>query len=43
MKDTGCGTLVVLESGRVAGILTDRDLALAICNVREPPRQLWPR
>jgi signal-transduction protein with cAMP-binding, CBS, and nucleotidyltransferase domain len=38
MKDTGCGTLVVLESGRVAGILTDRDLALAICNVREPAR-----
>jgi signal-transduction protein with cAMP-binding, CBS, and nucleotidyltransferase domain len=38
MKDTGCGTLVVLQCGRIAGILTDRDLALAICNVREPAR-----
>ena len=38
MKDTGCGTLAVLRAGRLAGILTDRDLALAIGNVREPAR-----
>ena len=31
MEDTGCGTLVVLDDhDRVAGILTDRDLAIAI-------------
>jgi CBS domain-containing protein len=31
MKDMGCGTLAVLDQrGRVAGILTDRDLAIAI-------------
>jgi CBS domain-containing protein len=38
MKETGCGTLAVLTSGRLAGILTDRDLALAIGNIREPAR-----
>lgn len=31
MKDSGCGTLPVLDHrGRLAGIVTDRDLALAI-------------
>jgi CBS domain-containing protein len=30
MRDTGCGTLLVLNHrGRLAGIVTDRDLALA--------------
>lgn len=28
MNETGCGTLAVLKAGRLAGILTDRDLAL---------------
>ena len=31
MRDTGCGSLVVLGArGRVIGIVTDRDLALAL-------------
>src|SRR5918994_331953 len=30
LRETGCGALVVLWLGRLAGILTDRDLALAI-------------
>ena len=31
MKETGCGTLIVLDHrGKPAGMLTDRDLALAI-------------
>jgi CBS domain-containing protein len=31
MEETGCGTLVVLDDrDKVAGILTDRDLAIAI-------------
>jgi CBS domain-containing protein len=31
MHDCGCGTLIALDShGRLAGILTDRDLALAV-------------
>jgi CBS domain-containing protein len=35
MRETGCGTLAVLDaSGRLAGILTDRDLALAIGDTR---------
>lgn len=39
MKETGCGTLAVLNHhGRLAGIVTDRDLALAIGNVSEPTR-----
>ena len=38
MKETGCGTLVVLKAGRVAGILTDRNLALAIGDHRQPAR-----
>lgn len=37
MRDTGCGTLAVLEHrGRLAGIVTDRDLALAIADARDP-------
>lgn len=39
MKETGCGTLAVLNHhGRLAGIVTDRDLALAIGSVSEPTR-----
>jgi CBS domain-containing protein len=39
MEDTGCGTLAVLnDRGRLAGIVTDRDLALAIGTVGEPAR-----
>jgi CBS domain-containing protein len=39
MEDTGCGTLAVLNHrGRLAGIVTDRDLALAIGTVGEPAR-----
>ena len=34
MRDYGCGTLVVLDAyGALAGIVTDRDLALAIGSV----------
>lgn len=39
MKETGSGTLAVLASGHLAGILTDWDLALAIGNIREPARK----
>jgi CBS domain-containing protein len=39
MAETGCGTLAILNhQARLAGILTDRDLALAIGNVRDPSR-----
>lgn len=39
MKETGCGTLAVLDAeGRLAGILTDRDLAVAI---GETKRDAW--
>lgn len=31
MRETGCGTLAVIDArGRLAGILTDRDLAMAV-------------
>jgi CBS domain-containing protein len=37
MKQSGCGTLVVVDGhGRTVGILTDRDLALAIGDRRNP-------
>ena len=37
MQETGCGTLIVLDArGRVGGIVTDRDLALAIGRSRDP-------
>jgi CBS domain-containing protein len=39
MTETGCGALAVLSAGRLAGIVTDRDLALAIGTVREPARK----
>lgn len=35
MRATGCGALVALWHGRLAGILTDRDLALAIGAIRD--------
>lgn len=39
MRETGCGTLVALDQhGRLAGIVSDRDLALAIGNVDDPAR-----
>ena len=39
MEDTGCGTLAVLnDRGGLAGIVTDRDLALAIGTFGEPAR-----
>jgi CBS domain-containing protein len=39
LKETGCGVLVVLDHrGRLTGIVTDRDLALAIGDLREPAR-----
>ena len=35
MKEMGCGTLAVLDrDGRLAGILTDRDLAMAVGDTR---------
>jgi CBS domain-containing protein len=38
MKETGCGTLAVLDHrGRVAGILTDKDLAIAIGRTKRDP------
>jgi len=39
MRDTGCGSLVVLGArGRVVGIVTDRDLALAVGDHHEAGR-----
>jgi CBS domain-containing protein len=38
MRDTGCGALVVLNQGRLAGIITDRDLALSIGKLSDPTR-----
>jgi CBS domain-containing protein len=38
MNETGSGTLAVLHQGRLAGILTDRDLALSLGEVRSPAR-----
>ena len=36
MRDSGCGSLVVLgPRGRIAGIVTDRDLALALGEQRD--------
>jgi CBS domain-containing protein len=38
MRETGCGTLAVLDHrGRVAGILTERDLAIAIGTTNRNP------
>ena len=38
MRDTGCGTLAVLDPrGRLAGMLTDRDLALALSDLQGDP------
>jgi CBS domain-containing protein len=39
MRTSGCGTLAVLDGhGRLAGIVTDRDLALAISRAAEAPQ-----
>lgn len=38
MRETGCGTVVALDHGRLAGIVTDRDLALAIGRADDPAR-----
>jgi CBS domain-containing protein len=41
MRDMRCGTLVVMDPrGRLAGILTDRDLALAIGDLRSEPSRI---
>lgn len=41
MKEAGCGTLVVLDHhGRVGGILTDRDLALAMGKTNRNPSHI---
>lgn len=38
MKETGCGTIAVMDHhGRVAGILTDRDLAMAVGGTNRNP------
>ena len=38
MHDHACGTLVVLDKkGRVAGMVTDRDIAMAIGDTTRPP------
>lgn len=37
MRDTGCGTLLAIDGyGRLAGILTDRDLVLALADGTDP-------
>ena len=36
MHETGCGTVVALDQGRLAGIVTDRDLALAVGRADDP-------
>jgi CBS domain-containing protein len=44
MKETGCGTLTVLDHrGRPVGILTDRDLALAIGQSDRGPAHIQAR
>jgi CBS domain-containing protein len=41
MRDRRCGTLVVMNPrGRLAGIVTDRDLALAISDIHGPPSRV---
>jgi CBS domain-containing protein len=40
MHDTGCGALVVLNHGRLAGIVTDRDLAISIGKLSDPTRPM---
>lgn len=41
MRDHRCGTLVVMDPrGRLAGILTDRDLALAIGEITAGPARI---
>ena len=38
MRDTGCGSLAVLDDrGRLAGILTDRDIAIAVADEDRQP------
>ena len=38
MRETGCGTVVALNQGRLVGIVTDRDLALAVGCTDDPAR-----
>jgi CBS domain-containing protein len=42
LRDSGCGSLAVLsDRGRLVGILTDRDIAMAVAEEREPgPRRV---
>jgi signal-transduction protein with cAMP-binding, CBS, and nucleotidyltransferase domain len=37
MEASGCGTLVVLDRHKVAGILTDRDIVLALARTNHSP------
>jgi CBS domain-containing protein len=40
MEDSGCGTLVVLNRDKVAGILTDRDIVLALARTNLSPAKI---
>ena len=41
MRETGCGALAVIDPrGRVAGMLTDRDLAVALADAGGNPGQV---
>ena len=40
MEDSGCGTLVVLDRHKVVGILTDRDIVLALARKDRAPARL---
>lgn len=38
MRDNNVGSVVVLESGKLRGILTDRDIALKVTGANKDPR-----
>jgi signal-transduction protein with cAMP-binding, CBS, and nucleotidyltransferase domain len=40
MEDSGCGTLVVVDRQKVAGILTDRDVVMALGRTDIPPSRI---
>lgn len=39
MNEVGCGILPVVEQGQVVGVVTDRDVCLAIAEEGRPPRE----